>query len=835
MTWDIVPELSPWQAAALTLSAALVTLLGAACSDSEPEPTAVPSALAVLQVPAPTITPESASTPTATPRPTSTPVPTNTPTPAPTTTPAPTNTPTLPSMVRDVSPGVVQIVTPLGTGSGFIIDEDGLVVTNAHVVGRFDTVDVRLSGGQTYQGEVLGVDEDADLALLDLRAFRDFEPVTLGDSDDVAVGEDVIAMGFPLESILLGSPTITRGIVSAEGFSRSGVKLLQTDAAINPGSSGGPLFNRVGRVVGINTSKLFESADGRQAEGIGLAVAINEVRTRLDTLARGGSGFAPTPAPTAPRPTPTPVPTNTPTPAPTAPRPTPTPVPTNTPTPAPTATPRPTPTPVPTNTPTPTSTATPAPTNRPTLPSMVRDVSPGVVQIVTPSGTGSGFIIDEDGRVVTNAHVVGRFDTVDVRLSGGQTYQGEVLGVDEDADLALLDLRASKDFQPVALGDSDDVAVGEDVIAMGFPFGNILLGSPTITRGIVSAKRSSRSGVKLLQTDAAINPGSSGGPLFDRVGRVVGVSTSKFVGIRIEGIGLAVAINEVRNRLDTLARGGSFSFVSVSAGWSHTCGVQADGTVVCWGSDSDGQATPPGGSFVSVSAGWSHTCGVRADGTVVCWGRNSYGQSSPPRGSFVSVSAGGSHTCGVWAAGTVVCWGNNDDGQAMPPAGSFVSVSTGALHSCGVKTDGNVVCWGSDSYEQSTSPAGSFVSVSAGYAHNCGVKTDRSVVCWGRNVYGQSTPPGGSFAPDMAAVSVSAGWSHTCGVRSTSSRHPRQGAGTAGIVVCWGGDFYGERSPPRGSFVSVSAGGSHTCGVKTDGPVVCWGSDEYGQSTPPVP
>ena len=158
------------------------------------------------------------------------------------------------------------------------------------MVQGYGTVDVRLSGGETYEGEVLGVDEVADLALLDIRAFRDFDPVTLGDSDSIAVGEDVIAMGFPLGSvtIMLDSPTITRGIVSAKRVSDSGIKLLQTDAAINPGSSGGPLIDREGRVVGINTSKAFKSGDGRPVEGIGLAVAINEVRDRLDILAGGG-------------------------------------------------------------------------------------------------------------------------------------------------------------------------------------------------------------------------------------------------------------------------------------------------------------------------------------------------------------------------------------------------------------------------------------------------------------------------------------------------------------------------------------------------------------------
>ena len=147
-----------------------------------------------------------------------------------------------------------------------------------------------------------------------------------------------------------------------------------------------------------------------------------------------------------------------------------------------------------------------------TISSMVSEVSPGVVRIVTPLTSGSGFIINEDGLVITNAHVVQIFKTVDVRLADGQSYQGEVLDVDEDSDLALLDLRASRDLRPVPLGDSDAVAEGEDVIAMGFPSGNIdvLLDSPTITRGVVSAKRVAGPGVKLLQTDAAINPGTSG-------------------------------------------------------------------------------------------------------------------------------------------------------------------------------------------------------------------------------------------------------------------------------------------------------------------------------------
>ena len=192
-------------------------------------------------------------------------------------------------MVEDISPSVVQIITPDGNGSGFVIEANGLVITNAHVVRGLSTVEVRFAGGRTYMGGVLGVDEVADVALLDVGVFRSLEAATLGDSDEIMVGEDVIAMGFPLGDTLGVSPTITRGIVSAKRSSEAELTLLQTDAAINPGNSGGPLLGRNGQVVGVNTSKLFRSDDGRPLEGIGLAISINDVRDRLASLARGES------------------------------------------------------------------------------------------------------------------------------------------------------------------------------------------------------------------------------------------------------------------------------------------------------------------------------------------------------------------------------------------------------------------------------------------------------------------------------------------------------------------------------------------------------------------
>ena len=136
--------------------------------------------------------------------------------------------------------------------------------------------------------------------------------------------------------------------------------------------------------------------------------------------------------------------------------------------------------------------------------------------------------------------------------------------------------------------------------------------------------------------------------------------------------------------------------------------MKRDGSVECWGTS----FTPPAGEFVSVSAAFSHVCGVKTDGTVACWSWSYEGDrrkiATPPAGEFVSVSAGytgapqhvfssaGGHTCGVRNDGSVACWGYLDEYEdkiTTPPAGEFVSVSAGRRHVCGVKRDGSVACW----------------------------------------------------------------------------------------------------------------------------------------------
>lgn len=176
-------------------------------------------------------------------------------------------------------------------GTGIILTSDGEVLTNAHVIQDASSIKVTLTNGHSYTAKVVGSDTSQDLALLQLQGASGLTPASLGDSSAVQVGDDVVAIGNALA--LSGGPTVTRGIVSAVNRSideDNGTLngLIQTDAAISSGNSGGPLVNAQGQVVGMNTA-VASSSGSTQASNIGFAISINHAKSLFGELRNGGS------------------------------------------------------------------------------------------------------------------------------------------------------------------------------------------------------------------------------------------------------------------------------------------------------------------------------------------------------------------------------------------------------------------------------------------------------------------------------------------------------------------------------------------------------------------
>jgi len=178
-------------------------------------------------------------------------------------------------------------------GSGFIINPDGYILTNAHVVRGADQLKVTLTNGNEYEGRVIGLDEVSDIAVVKIDA-KNLPSVILGNSDDLIIGEWAIAIGNPFGYLLDDpNPTVTVGVISAinrdikkeRGQVQIYRKMIQTDAAINPGNSGGPLVNASGEVIGINT---FIFTTSRGSEGIGFAIPINRAKAILSDLIEYG-------------------------------------------------------------------------------------------------------------------------------------------------------------------------------------------------------------------------------------------------------------------------------------------------------------------------------------------------------------------------------------------------------------------------------------------------------------------------------------------------------------------------------------------------------------------
>ncbi len=195
-----------------------------------------------------------------------------------------------------------QITTSAASGSGFVLTQDGYIVTNYHVIedaaeDSSVTIEVSFANGDKYTAKLVGGEQDNDVAIIKIDATG-LQPVTLGDSDQLVVGENVYAIGNPLGELTY---SLTDGIVSAldrlittSSTNENGqtetttLNVLQTNCAINPGNSGGPLFDSYGNVVGIVSAKYTESSSGVSAEGLGFAIPINDVKDILTDLIEHG-------------------------------------------------------------------------------------------------------------------------------------------------------------------------------------------------------------------------------------------------------------------------------------------------------------------------------------------------------------------------------------------------------------------------------------------------------------------------------------------------------------------------------------------------------------------
>ncbi|MFT4677335.1 MAG: S1-C subfamily serine protease [Patiriisocius sp.] len=212
------------------------------------------------------------------------------------------------AVFKDVSPSVVFVTNtqlrrqrfslnvmeiPTGSGTGFVWDESGLIVTNFHVVNRANKITITLGSGASYEAEVIGAAPEKDVALLKINAPNEvLKPIPLGNSENLAVGRKVLAIGNPFAL----DTSLSVGVVSALGreiksvSNRTIKNVIQTDAAINPGNSGGPLLNSMGQLVGVNTA--IYSPSGASA-GIGFAIPINTIKKIIPQLIEHGTLYRP--------------------------------------------------------------------------------------------------------------------------------------------------------------------------------------------------------------------------------------------------------------------------------------------------------------------------------------------------------------------------------------------------------------------------------------------------------------------------------------------------------------------------------------------------------------
>lgn len=282
-------------------------------------------------------------------------------------------------------------------------------------------------------------------------------------------------------------------------------------------------------------------------------------------------------------------------------------------------------------------------------------------------------------------------------------------------------------------------------------------------------------------------------------------------------------------------------YIALSSGYDHSCAIKTTGEAVCWGTNDDGEASPPDERFVEISAGTSFTCAITEDASVKCWGYRKITASSPPTDlKFVAISSGYNHVCGLLEDGRPKCWGGR---WAEVPTelqeDNFVAITSSYDFTCAVREDDSEICWGLAEGETVKPLKNDFVAISGGYHDACGLKETGTIekgtiFCW--NKFDGDVNP---YFP-MGRRRFEFLGSHAGGA---SSDDYRCAVDSDRQAVCWSSryrssryrrDVHVEAIPSEKGFLEVSTGQDHACGLHVDGSIICWGENSRGQTIPPT-
>ena len=260
-------------------------------------------------------------------------------------------------------------------------------------------------------------------------------------------------------------------------------------------------------------------------------------------------------------------------------------------------------------------------------------------------------------------------------------------------------------------------------------------------------------------------------------------------------------------------------FTQITAGKYHACGLQADGTALCWGNNINGSLNVPVDlTFRQISAGLNFACGIRANGAIACWGRNNMGQASPPDGRFDEITAGRAHACAL-NNGALTCWGRNfpDGAETIQEVPLLSAIQAGYGGTCGLTPDADMACWISGLRELAITP-GPFADIGIGLHHACAIRVDGSAFCR-ENIEKSKDYSGRSLPPPTKFIQISGGWYHACGITETSD------------IECWGSYVPGEPgerlSAPEGKFAALAIGWRNSCALRPNGHAVCWRQPDF--------